>query len=509
MYHGLLLAQQSVLPVDWRQHNITKYNDNVFNPALSFVHNDQMNLSLWGRIQWASIDDAPRTYFINYSGRSSGKSGGGLALFQHNIGLFTDSGLMVNYARGIQLAQDTWLTFGVNIIGSRRGLNEANFITPEPDPAILEGKDDFIVTLMPGINLTLNNFNVGISAENLLDYNISDSSGQTEFADKIFMGFTSYDFKFEGRSRFWDNSILRATTYAKIIPDQDLQYGVRALMDLPEIGWIQAGYNNFYGIAGGIGAKVSKGVAVGFLIETGTQNSNQAFGATYEITAAIEFGKIEAPKKQLAINQKPKPKRRRKITPKEEVVSDVELVQIPNDSLNANSKLPEPKPVTVTESDKQKPRVIKDTLGGKVSEIEVFSGDEIVDVTLESEAVNKVKDSTKISGVTNSEDDAVLKKLFNDESQNAVYRTIKGIEGMEPGFYLIINVFSQKKYYELFVRLLKTEGLNPKSFYNPENSYYYVYLDKYENVSEAEKDRRSNFDGRYKGDTWILWIQKD
>jgi type IX secretion system PorP/SprF family membrane protein len=565
LIYGLLQAQQSVLPVDWRQHNLVKYNDNVFNPALSFVRNEHMNLSLWGRIQWVNVDDSPRTYFINYNGRAGEKSGAGLALFQHNIGLFTDSGLMANYARGIQLARNSWLTFGINVIASRRGLNEANFITPEPDPSILEGKDDFLLALMPGINLTINKFNIGISSENLFDYNLSSSAQQTDFADKIFMGYASYDFSIGNNVGSWKNSILRTTVYTKTIPDQDLQYGLNALIDVPDYGWIQAGYNNFYGISGGIGAKVSRGISVGFVIETGTQNTNRAFGATYEITAAIEFGKVNTTDEPLAFKEGPTPRRRRSVNTDEtqslsETIAVEKELPIDNNTVKAVTELvPENKQEnmeTVTEKTLQdspetsktntkrsrrravvanenamKPTTDKKATVSNESSVSkevksekalVFDPDEITDVTADVRTDNKGKDSLNFDNIQQMEikelesyaidkntDEKVLKGLFKEEVENTRYKAVERIEGVEYGFYLVVNVFSQKKYFDLFKRLLTAQGLDPKSFYNTDNNYYYVYLKKYDKLSEVEKDRRSDYNGRYTGETWILWVRKN
>ncbi|WP_340198472.1 PorP/SprF family type IX secretion system membrane protein [Ascidiimonas sp. W6] len=567
LLYGLLQAQQSVLPVDWRQHNLAKYNDNVFNPALSFVRNEQMNLSLWGRIQWVNVEDSPRTYFINYSGKAGEKSGAGLALFQHNIGLFTDSGLMANYARGIQLARESWLTFGINIIAFKRGLNEANFITPQPDPSILEGKDDFILALMPGINLTLDRFNIGITSENLFDYNLSSSGQQTDFGDKIFLGYSSYDFKVGQNSSSWKNSILRTTIYAKTIPNQDLQYGLGALMDVPEYGWIQAGYNNFYGISGGLGAKVSKGIAVGFLIETGTRNTNQAFGATYEITAAIEFGNVKGTDEQLVFKEGPKPVRRRKVTSEEENQS-LEIIQ--NKEVSKNEEIKE---VTAQVSNKEtdkvetsKPAIISEenlakeslkvppkrsrrrvVVSNEEEEVVVLGNKKestptgVLKTSLQDDVNNdnipdnanksvenvvtdvlseKNKDTLNFDNIQQMEikqlesyaidkntDRNVLNALFKEQVENTRYKVVERIEGVEYGFYLVVNVFAQKKYFDLFMRLLSAQSLDPKSFYNPDNNYYYVYLKKYDKLSEAEQDRRSSYNGSYTGETWILWVR--
>ena len=477
---SILYSQRTTLPVDLRQHNLSKYNANVLNPALSFVRYNNTNLSLWGRLQWVGIENSPTTYLVNYNGRVGERTGAGLALIQNNIGLFTDSGLLVNYARGVQLARRSWLTFGINLIGFRRGLNQASFITPEPDPVLLDNDDDFILAVMPGINITINDFNIGLSSENLFDYNFTTSEQQTDFSDKIFLGYLSYDYQIKSRgSAAWNNSVFRTTLYAKTIPDQDLQYGIQGLIDVPKYGWAQIGYNSFFGIAGGVGAKVSPGISVGFLVETGTQSTNRAFGATYEVTAAIEFGKRSREEKRpVQFKEGPKPKKKQK--PQTSRVDDEKVKsQIDADNNNSNGITPLPA------KDQAK---LKDSTSISDKNIQSIDLDKLESID---------KDSNK----------EVLNRVFPSANTNPRYKAVERIEGVEYGFYLVVNVFSQKKYFDLFMRLLSNQGLSPKSFYNNENNYYYVYLRKYDKLSDIERDRRTQYNGKYKGETWILWVR--
>ncbi|MEP5615483.1 MAG: hypothetical protein ABJP76_05200, partial [Flavobacteriaceae bacterium] len=93
--------------------------------------------------------------------------------------------------------------------------------------------------------------------------------------------------------------------------------------------------------------------------------------------------------------------------------------------------------------------------------------------------------------------DVVLKK-------NEIYKEVLGNEGVEPGFYLITNVFGTQKYYESFMLALKKKGLDPKSFYRKTNKFNYVYLSRYNTMSEARAARDSKFFGKYADKTWIF-----
>ncbi|MBT8322913.1 MAG: SPOR domain-containing protein, partial [Eudoraea sp.] len=79
-------------------------------------------------------------------------------------------------------------------------------------------------------------------------------------------------------------------------------------------------------------------------------------------------------------------------------------------------------------------------------------------------------------------------------------------EGLEPGYYLIANVFGTKRYYEAFMKTLRDKGLNPKSFYRASRKFNYVYLGRYNTIREARQARDSKLNGRYTDKTWIFRV---
>ena len=87
------------------------------------------------------------------------------------------------------------------------------------------------------------------------------------------------------------------------------------------------------------------------------------------------------------------------------------------------------------------------------------------------------------------------------------YQEVSQEEGLQPGFYLIANVFGTKRYYDIFMQRLQDRGLEPKSFYRSANKFNYVYLGRYNSIEEARKARDSQFGGRYKGELWIFRVR--
>ena len=86
------------------------------------------------------------------------------------------------------------------------------------------------------------------------------------------------------------------------------------------------------------------------------------------------------------------------------------------------------------------------------------------------------------------------------------YEEVNTEDGLEPGFYLITNVFGTKKYFDAFMKDLTNRGLEPKSFLRSLNNYNYVYLKRYDTMAEARAARDSKFNGRYQDKTWIFRV---
>ena len=86
------------------------------------------------------------------------------------------------------------------------------------------------------------------------------------------------------------------------------------------------------------------------------------------------------------------------------------------------------------------------------------------------------------------------------------YEEVAKEGALEPGYYLIANVFGTKRYFDAFVADLKKKGLQPKSFFRDSNKYNYVYLARYNSIQEARQARDSNFGGKYPEKTWIFRV---
>ena len=288
----ILQAQEQLLPPDFRQHNLTEYNSSFLSPVFALDRNNPQSVALWTRWQWQSIDADPTTLFLNYTRRLNTESVAGIGFFQNNTGVFLQSGGVLNYAYALDLESNAQIAFGLNLFGFVRKLAE-NF---QPDPnislPIFAETNDFILRLDPSLRFKLNRFSIGIVAENLFDYNFTAKEKDTGPMEKVYIGLASYSFPITifGSS---ENSYIQPTVYMKTLPTYDNQFGFTTLFSTPKF-WVQAGYNNFYGISGGAGARLFSRFSIGALMEFGSSNALQGTDPTFEFVTSYRLGSPES-----------------------------------------------------------------------------------------------------------------------------------------------------------------------------------------------------------------------
>ena len=567
---ALLSAQETETPtiVDWRQHNLTKYNRMLVNPAYSIVREDRRAISFWSRIQWTGVNNSPQTFLLNYSGKVGESSGAGLGLYQQNLGLLTDSGMLMNYAYSVRFSSKASLTLGLNSALFRRGLNKNAVSSSEPDPAILENQDDFLWVFMPGINLSYGGLDLGVYAENLFDYNLNESRSVTAFDHKIYSAQMGYTHVFKYAVGVLRDAQWRTLSYVKTLPNNQTQFGGSSLLDLPRYGWLQAGYNNVYGINGALGVKLGDGISVGVIFESGTNLSNRNFGPTYEAMATVELGfgsnknKVRTlasqTEKQDTEESQGDAAGQNRVNPAEKIKEVHAAVQPSQErvyavyggeakdkkglagALTEDEGQPQKKgeEIASIEKEEQQPdlqQIIQEVSEEEIPEVTAYAVSathespmepeltrEVMQHIMEPEIVSEPADELaagnsgettaslpEMAGLTKAdanipEEAVVTREVFGETSS---YKTIKSAAGVDKGFYLVVNVFSREHYFRDFTRELQSKGFEPHYFKNPDNDFWYVYLAYADNYYRVKQMQRSHLEGQYRQDKWVLWVK--
>ena len=514
-----LNAQEIELPSDYRQHNLTEYNSSILNPAFSLDRNNPSSFAFWSRWQWQTFDGDPTTLFFNYSQKLNELSTAGLGFFQQNTGIFINTGVVVNYAYNIQLSETASLGVGINILGFQQKLADQRFFIPNPIQT--EITNDFILQLAPGINVQIDKFSLGVSSENLMDYNISTNERNTSTDGRIFLALASYDFPI-GILASDENSVLRPTIYYKSIPGFDSQLGLTTLLSTNKF-WSQVGYNSFYGISGGAGGRFFKRFSIGALVEFGVSNELSGTDPTFELVTSYKLGPLSSeeryPQEELIVEEplekeltRAEKLAQREADKEKERMAKLER-QRQKDSLREASKLEQ----LAMETSKIEAQRKRDSLSlakenATLAEAQAIERQRKIDST---NAVNKAMEEAlaleqqrkqdSIAQVKLVEAEAAKKEVVTPEKGER-YEEVAKQGTLEPGYYLIANVFGTKRYFDAFMADLKKKGLNPGSFYRETNKYNYVFLARYDSISEARKARDSNFGGKYTDKTWIFRV---
>ncbi len=560
-------AQEVSLPVDLRQHNLTNSNSSIFNPAFAVNYGNSQSIGLWTRWQWQMVDADPTTFLLNYTGKLNSTSSVGAGFYQHNTGIFLNTGGVLNYAYEHVFSPRTRLAFGLNLFGYMHQLSDNRF---QIDPQILLPQlainDDFILQLAPGVQFYYDRFSIGLASENLFDYNVTDKERFSQSNEKIFLVTTAYDFPVSVMSSD-STSVIRPIAYVKSIPGFDTQVGFSALLSTDKF-WGQLGYNSFYGISLGGGGRFMKRFSLGALVEFGTDSALKGSDPSFELVTSYDFGTVVS-KKKISVKEEEKEEEKIEEIAQEDKIKE-ELTKAEALALEKNEKeqakelrkktkdslalAKKESAMAAANLQKAEQRKIDSINRAKKAETAVASRKisrqkqldslavvekekAIADATKRSEqikidSINKAKEAIALAEIQRREQqretdslnevkriaaDALAQKEKREQVVQATkedrpkagekYEEVVGEDGLVQGYYLIANVFGTKKYYDAFMADLSKKGLQPKSFYRSKNKFNYVYLERYGTMGEARKARDSKFSGRYADKTWIYRVK--
>tara|TARA_R110002051_G_scaffold171982_3_gene242442 strand:+ start:36544 stop:38721 length:2178 start_codon:yes stop_codon:yes gene_type:complete len=269
--------------------NLLKYNRFLINPTFSTVREDKSYINLLHRNQSVQFDDNNQNYFLSYSGRISDKTGLGLSLYSQREGILSNFGVLANYAYGIKLNDKSNFTFGANVSYYQSGFDNGRASTVEEDPFLAGLQDQSLLSFQPGFNLSYGKFDVGMFAENLFDYNLKNSESVTDFKDKTYSAHLQYTHQFENKDGIFEQARLMPLARVRKVGEEDVTLGGSLILDLPKLGWIQGGYDSFYGAAAGVGFNLNQRISLGYTMEKGLSNNFDNFGVTHEISVAYSF----------------------------------------------------------------------------------------------------------------------------------------------------------------------------------------------------------------------------
>ena len=133
------------------------------------------------------------------------------------------------------------------------------------------------------------------NTENLFDYNLKTSETLTDFADKTYSAHLQYTHPFKNGSGIMESARVMPLARVRLNPqgslqsseEQDLSLGGSLILDLPKLGWLQGGYDTFYGASAGAGFNINQRLSLGYTMEKGFGTDFNNLGVTHEISLAV------------------------------------------------------------------------------------------------------------------------------------------------------------------------------------------------------------------------------
>lgn len=554
-----LMAQEDnpFITYDVPSQNLLKFNRFLINPTFSTVREDKSYFNVLHRNQSVEFDDNNQAYFLSYSGRINDRTGLGLSLYTQREGTISNYGILANYAYGVKLSEKSNFTFGANVSYYSSGFDESRANPVEIDPLLGGLQDQSLLTFQPGFNLSYGPFDFGLFAENLFDYNLKTSESITDFKDKTFSGHLQYTHQFENGSGIFEQARLMPLARARKVGEDDLVFGGSLILDLPKLGWLQGGYDSFFGAAAGIGFNLNRRLSIGYTMEKGLSTDFDTFGPTHEISFAYSFTPnltedrvfFEDQEDQLASVEE----RLDSLDEKDEEIEALKRNLAENDAILAELMYRQDSLETI-ERNRQDDlerrfemvmRMVRSETRGERPDLEerakqLYMGQDETAIAKNDKPLQPIReeaqqDRTEETGyqppvMTYDTEEPKTSVAKNDSKKPAVKvydprssrtkskvaeaattgvksRKFKDLPGVEDGYYVVANVYKGEHYMNKFMDKLYADGLQPNFIDNPNNGLKYVYIDRYNSWADAAEAYRSKMNGAYGGDIWIMNVQ--
>ena len=536
-----LYAQEENPYVDYNvpSQNLLKFNRFLINPTFSTVREDKSYINLFHRNQSVSFDDNNQVYFLSYSGRVSDRSGVGVSLFTNREGLFNNFGVHTNYAYGVRLSPKSTFTFGANFSYYQSAFNQERANAIEVDPFLNDLESSSLISFQPGFNFSFGNFDIGGFAENLFDYNLKTSESVTEFNEKTYSGHLQYTHQFKNAAGILEQGRLMPLARVRKVGEENIVLGGNLILDLPKLGWVQAGYDDFYGASAGLGFNLNKNLSLGYTVEKGLSNNFENFGVTHEISLAYSFTPNLTENRVLLEDEDEQmvdatPEQDLNLTDKDLQIAELKEKLAENDAILDELLMRQDSIESTRRNDLERRfetvmKMVRRETQGERPDLEekakevYFANMDSVDIvtkrptqplanhglsnTTSSKKIIRLNKTKKVEVANNS---SVTKDRTSSYSNkgNARFKPIN-IPQVESGHYLIANVFKDPKNVTAFLDKLHEQGINADYFNNPKNGLNYVYLENFNDKKDAIEAYHTQLNGTYQGDAWIMNVNNN
>lgn len=488
----LLTSQAQQIPL-YSNYFFTPF---MYNPARSGTEG-YTELSILHRRQWTGIQGAPETSALAVNGSlNEEKVGWSGYAFSDQTDIIKRIGVYGNYAYHIRMSESATLSLGLG----------AGYLANNIDLSAIRAQDQGDVytvingdrgtfDLNFGFNLKIANFQLGASVPQLVGQPIKylgdvASDDVTYTLLRHYVINAQYDFKFSG-----DKNVLSPMVLVRAADDNvPIQIDAGLMYSMLKYGYVGAMFRSEYAVTANIGLNLTEQLTVGYAYDFSLNDYGPDLGTSHEFMLTYRFGSNKRNERLENEIKKLKQQQRKQKDETEEIV-DEKLEEFKDEykrELEAEMKqaAAEAAEAAATEaaknnsSNNSNPAITPGTVPGG----------------------NNQQGNNQQQGQNQGQDAGNTANTGNNGGYNSA-NTASNVTPGSRGYYVVAGVFSNKANADRLQRKLENSGLDARSFQDPGNSYYYVYLLKFENYQEAEQAKNGNLNGSYSGDLWIKIIK--
>ena len=512
-----ILSAQEQTPQNTRDpfHNQLFFNRFLINPTFSLVRENKSYLNVLLRNQYAGFEDNNQNYFLGFSNKLDENTALGLGIYGQWSGVIQEFGFHANYATAVQLGEKSALSFGANVNYRSQGLDRNRIVINEEDPLLNEVEKINTLSIEPGLNLSLGKWDFGMYFIDLVRYNQTNEELATNFGLDHLRSQVQYTHTFKRAVGILEDA--RLIPLVQLGQDFNREWSMTGslLMDVPKLGWLQASYDQRYGVSSGLGFNLNKRLSLGYLMEKSPTEQGENLGWNHELSLAYTMNdelRGTGINVQLASNEE------------DERID--EIVRNYEQQLDDLKEQVKSTPVAFDEASMAyQNRMLIDELILRQDSMEQLRN-QVFERRFErmvrllrkemksNDDGNRAHSRSQFGSVQTAI--AAAQKEVTPKNRKERFKDFNEIPikaknrseaiGVNSGFYLIANVFKNKSNLKSFMQDLSKKGLEARQFYNKENGLHYVYLADFNSKDDADVAVVSDLGGSYKEDKWIMEV---
>jgi len=280
----LTVASVSMYAQQDPNFTLYRYNMNVINPAYAGT-NDQYEINLLFRKQWAGVDDAPITTGASFAAPLGDKVGLGLTVIHDEVFVLKETDVTIDFSYKVQLSDSDMLYLGLKAGGSFLSIDLLSLNQPN-DPLLTQNESRFNPTIGAGAYFKGDKYYVSLSTTNVLNGKRFEQKGTIiqNGRDRVHL-YATAGYKL-GVS---ENVSITPGLFARFVAGAPTTTEIFAVADFYEKVETTVAYRVDESIAFSALFKLVRGLDFGYAYEHTTTDVENISDGTHEFIVRIKF----------------------------------------------------------------------------------------------------------------------------------------------------------------------------------------------------------------------------